>query len=50
MKIVGVFDHDELRVGNRLSGMKTYLVRKQEDLSGIFEEIEEDSSVRYSSI
>ena len=32
MKIIGIFDTNEQAVGNRLSGMQTYLVKTQEDI------------------
>ena len=46
MNIVGVFDNDEQRVGNRLSGMKTYLARNEEDLTPILKELENDKNIR----
>ena len=50
MKIVGIFNSDEQRVGNRLSGMKTYLARKEEDILKILDEVEKDTSVRNNCI
>lgn len=50
MKIVGIFNSDEERVGNRLSGMKTYLARKEEDMIKILDEVEKDPTVRDNCI
>ena len=50
MKIVGIFNSDEQRVGNRLSGMKTYLARKPEDMPKILDDVEKDSTVRNNCV
>lgn len=35
MKIIGIFDTNEQTVGNRLSGMQTYLAKTEEEILNI---------------
>ena len=45
MKIVGIFNSNEEKVGNRLAGIKTYIAREQDEVNKILDEIEEDKEI-----
>lgn len=45
MKIIGIFDNNEQAVGNRLSGMKTFLAKTEKQILEILDELENDHDV-----
>ena len=46
MKIVGIFDTNEQKVGYRLAGIRTFLVNNTEDISNVWNLIKSKSDVR----
>jgi vacuolar-type H+-ATPase subunit F/Vma7 len=45
MEIAGIFDTNEQTVGYRLAGIKTFLVRNQDELLKRIEELKKDKNI-----